>query len=125
MKYMKIFRSPMLVAGLASPLFFALPTRAQQEVDPVHFEIRAVEAAPVAKAALEHKPRQIAAARAHRPGAPRTSAKGLVAFIADGSTSPQLSGHSLNNARATASRKASAQNRARKATKIASIANNE
>jgi len=124
-KYMKVFRSPMLLVGLVAPLFFALPSRAQQEVDPDHFESGAVQSAPLAKAAPLRKHRQIAAARARGAGAARTSANGLVASGANGSTGLQPSGQSLNNARATDSRRASAQDRARKDRKLVSVADNE
>jgi hypothetical protein len=124
-KYTKIFRSSLLFVGLAAPLFFALPSRAQQEVDPDHFEIQAAQSAPVVRAALVPKPRQIAAARARRPAAARTSANTLVAFVADHSTSLQLAGQSRSKPRATSSRKASAQNRVRRATKVASVVASE
>ncbi len=129
MKLMKIFRAPMMLVGLAAPLLLALPSRAQQEVSPDHYETEAVQSAPVAKAALAHKPTQIAAARAHRLDAAQISARlRPVGFIADGSTSAKLSSESLIKARATTSRKASAQNRAhraRKARKVSSFADNE
>lgn len=125
MKYMKIFRSPMLVVGLAAPLLFALPGRAQ-EVSPDHFDI--MQAAPVAKAMPAQNPVQLAVARGNKLDAARTHAKLRPEsgnFIGNSTASAYRSGDRLTKRRAAASRKASARIARARSAVVPALAINE